>query len=263
MPNFSSLTGRLLDQELHSEDSTVLFTTAKRNAAVNEGVREFAKLTSCYQRRSSITVTGGTGEYNLLSTTILPGGDFLGWVQIGPEFRYTDASSNTQVLAGNEDFPQRSVEWLDSFSPGWQISTQASSIAQLPQCWYERIESGRRLLGFFPVPSTGSSATAEVFITYRAKPQPMSSTGAIPFTDTNGIVRTDLEDYHKAAVHYAASELEKLRPDDQASQTQLQKFLGYVAQYLQDHRKRGGTHVTPMRSYFRRGGSALGEDPRT
>lgn len=262
MPNFSSLTGRLLDQELHSEDSTVLFTTAKRHNAINEGCREFAKLTGCYQRQSSITITGGTGEYNLLSTTIIPSGDFLAFTNTGPEFRYTDASSNTQVLAG-DDFPQRAIEWLHRYEPGWQISTQASSIAQLPQYWYDRPESGRRIFGMYPVPSTGSSASAEVLLTYRAKPPAMSSTGDLPYTDTNGLIRRDLEDYHQGIVHYAASQLEKLRPDDQASATQLQKFLGYVTQYLQDHRIRRGTHTTPMRAYFRRGNSVQGEDPRT
>ena len=32
-------------------------------------------------------------------------------------------------------------------------------------------------------------------------------------------------------VHYAAHQLEKLRRDEQASDRQLQKFLGYVQQY--------------------------------
>lgn len=260
MPNFSTLTGRLLDQELHSDDSTVLFTTAKRNAAINEGVREFARLTQCYIRRSTITIVGGTGEYDLLSTTILPNGDFVEWVADAPAFRYTDASSNTQVLAGR-DLPQRTVGWLDRFEPGWQISTQASSVIQLPQVWYERMDGARRYLGFYPVPSTGSSASADVLITYRARPATLSSTGDEPF-QVNSSVRTDLRDYHQGLVHYAASQLEKLRPDEQARQTQLQKFLAYVTQYLQAHRIKGGTHTTPARSYFRRPTEA-GEDPRT
>ena len=33
---------------------------ARRKAAVNRGLREFAKLTECWQRSSTIAITGGT-----------------------------------------------------------------------------------------------------------------------------------------------------------------------------------------------------------
>ena len=42
MPTFDELTGILLDQELHSADSTTLFTSTRRAQAVNDGQAEFA-----------------------------------------------------------------------------------------------------------------------------------------------------------------------------------------------------------------------------
>jgi len=260
MPTFSTLTGRLLDQELGSADSTNLFTTAKRNAAINDGHKEFARLTQCLEIRSSITITGGTAEYNLLSTTVLPSLTFQEWSQTPVEFRYTDASAQTQILAG-DDLPRRDVLWLHKYAPGWQISTVASSVQQLPQLWYERIDGPSRYLGFYPVPSTGSSASAKVFVTYIGQPNDMSASTDEPFT-INSAVRTDLRPYHMALVHYAAAQLEKLRRDYDASQTQMQAFVGYVTAWLHAHRRPGGTHVTPARSYFRwRRGRV--EDPRT
>ena len=47
MTLFSSLYSARLDRELGTDDSTVLFTTARRKAAINEGQAEFADLTEC------------------------------------------------------------------------------------------------------------------------------------------------------------------------------------------------------------------------
>lgn len=261
MAIFSSLYGNRLDRELGSADSTQLFTSARRQSAVNEGQEEFARLTNCLERRSSITITGGTAEYNLNSTTIVPGGDFYEWAPRGVEFRYTDASSNTQVLAG-EDLPRRDPLWLDRYEPGWQVSTVASSIQQMPSVWYERMDGGARYLGFWPVPSTGSSASAEAFVTYQARPAAMTSDTNEPFT-VNSSVRFDLRPYHQALVHYAAYQLEKLRRDDQASDRQLQRFLGYVAQWQQAMRRKGGQALTFARSYFKTSRTEIVTDPRT
>jgi hypothetical protein len=260
MATFSTLTGRLLDQELGTDDSTVLFTSARREAGVNDGQREFARLTECLRIRSSITLTGGTAEYDLNSTTVLPSLRFQQWTAVPVEFRYTDASSAVTVLAG-DDLPRRTVDWLHRYEPGWTDSTFTSGSPQVPTVWYERWNGPQRLLGFYPTPSSGSSALMEARVTYIGQPDDLSSTGAEPFT-INSSVRYDLRPYHQALVHYAAHQLEKLRRDDQASDRQLQKFLGYVAQYWRDHRVRGGTHLAPARQYFRRG-SDRGTDPRT
>lgn len=259
MPNLSTLAGRLLTQELGSEDSTVLFTDARREAAVNDGLREFADLTECLVRVSSVTITGGTGEYDL-NSTLIAGQDFI---RLAPdqavEFHYTDASSLTVYISG-PDLPQRTVRWLDATEPGWRNSTQISSGMQVPRCFYERSAGPARFLGFYPVPSTGSSASAKALVPYIAHSPVITSTQQ-PYT-FNSSVRLDLRPYHMAAVHYAAHQLEKLRRDDAASDRQLQKFMGYVQRYWQATRRKGGSALTYARSYFRRGDSLVARDPR-
>lgn len=257
MTQFSSLyTGRL-DRELGVDDSTELFTTARRKAAVNEGIQEFAKLTDCFQRRSTVSITGGTAEYDLNSTTVIPDGDFARFSKEQVEFRYTDAAGDVTILAG-DDLIRRDVEWLNRYEPAWQNDTTASSVQQLPVAYYERFDQGARYLGFYPKPCTGSSASAVAIVPYIAQPEVLTSDTSEPFSG-----RRDLRPYHQGLVHYAAHQLEKLRRDDLASDRQLQRFLGYVQQYLQDMRKRGGNALTYTKGYFKRSSVVRSEDPRT
>ena len=260
MTLFSSLYGARLDEELHSSDAAVLFTTTRRQAAINKGQDEFASLTECLTRQSTIAITGGTAEYDLNSTSVIADGDFVRFAKEPVQFRYVDASSNLTVLEG-DDLVRRDVGWLHRFQPGWQTSTVASTTEQLPDTYYTRPDGGSYYLGFTPTPSTGSSATATAIVPYIAKPAAMSSGTDEPFR-VGGVVRGDLRPYHQALVHYAAHQLEKLRPDAQASDYQLQKFLGYVARYWQETRIKGGTSLTPARSYFQPRRNQP-QDPRT
>lgn len=257
MPNLSTLAGRLLTQELGSEDSTILFTTARREAAVNDGLREFADLTNCLVRVATITVVGGTAEYNLASTQYTSG-DFA---RLSPDqsvaFVYT-SSNSTQVVAG-EDLPERSVRWLDTYRPGWRADI-ASSGAPLPEAYYMRTEGATRPIGFVPTPSTSPGGSAVALVPYIAQSQTIT-TLQVPYT-YGGAPRIDLVPYHMAAVHYAAHQLEKLRRDTEASDRQLQKFVAYVQRYLQSMRRVGGSALTFSRRYFQRRG-AQAEDPRT
>lgn len=255
MTAFSSLYSARLDRELGTDDTAVLFTTARRKSAINEAQEEFSELTECYRRQSSVTLTGGTAEYNLNSTLLIADGDFLRFSKEQVTFVYTDASSNVTVLAG-DDLPRRDVPWLNRYQPGWQVSTVASSVMQMPEMYYDRAEGGAQYLGFFPTPSTGSSASMKALVPYVAKPQPLTSDTSEPY---NG--RTDLRPWHQALVHFAAHHLEKLRRDDQASDRQLQKFLGYVQRYLQNTRTKNGTSLTFGRSYFKRNGSSDDRPP--
>lgn len=250
MTIFSSLYGTRLDRELGTDDSTVLFTTARRQQAINEGLREFADLTECLTRWISITVTGGTNEYDLNSTLLIPAGDFVRFAKEPVEFQYTDASSNVTILTGDE-LPRRDIRWLDRYEPGWRLSTTASSVMQLPAYHYVRPDGGAYYLGFTPGPSTGSSASALIRLPYVAAAPVLSSGADEPYT-FNSSVRADLRIYHQASVHYGAHQLEKLRRDDQASQMQLEKFLGYVTRYLGNLRVKGGRTISLARSYFRR-----------
>ena len=261
MTAFSSLYGSYLDYELGTDDSTVLFTTARRKQGVNRGVQEFAKLTECLARTSTLTLTGGTGEYDLNSTLVLTDGDFAHFDTKQVEFHYTDASSHVTILAG-DDLPRRDVEWLNRYTPSWPLSTVASGVQQMPSYWYDRVESGHRYLGFTPVPSTGSSASMTAVVPYIAQPAVLTSDASEPFT-VGAQVRADLRMYHQAIVHYAAHQLEKLRRDDQASDRQWQKFMIYVQTYLQEKRKKGPKVVSFIANYFRSRPVTRGRDPRT
>jgi hypothetical protein len=264
MTEFSTLWGRLLTQELGTDDSTQLFTDARRQAGINDGLREFAELTECCVRTATITLTGGTQEYDLNSTYI-SGLDFVRLAaKQSVEVSYTDASSKTQIVTG-DDLRQRDVAWLNRYQPGWRdTSTAASSGGQLPSAFYLRPDASHLYLGFVPVPSTGSSASMTATVPYVPYVAALSASTDVPYRFT-GFSRDDLRPFHMAAVHYAAHQLEKLRRDDQASDRQLQKFLGYVTRYLQGLRQKGGTSLTFARTYFRRslGAGDQGSDPRT
>lgn len=249
MTAFSSLYGSRLDRELGTDDAAVLFTTARRKAAINEGVEQFADLTECLLRRSTLTITGGTAEYDLNSTTVIPDGDFVRWGKEQIAVRYTDAAGQVQIATG-DDLQHRDIPWLNRFVPAWQDSTVSSATGQqMPTYTYERMDGGARYLGFTPTPSTGSSASMVAVLPYIARPTPMTSDTSEPFT-VGGAVRGDLRIFHQALVHYAAAQLEKLRRDDQASAAQTQAFMGYVERFAALMRKRGGETISVARRYF-------------
>lgn len=245
MPDFSCLTGTLLDLELGSQDSTVLFTTARRQSAIKQGEAEFADLTECLTRESTITLTGGTAEYDL-NSTILNGStsDFSRLSNRGLAYAYTDASSNVTWVSG-VDLVQRDLRWLDQYEAGWRASTGAYT----PTIYYLKDEGGRMLLGFYPPPSTGSSASAKAVVPYIAQPSASTASTYLLFT-VGTSVRTDLIPYHQAAVHFGASVLEKLRKNYEQSDYQLKKFIGYVTRYLQAKAPKGPRSLTFTRSYL-------------
>jgi len=260
MTQFSSLAGGRLDEELGTDDSTILFTTTRRQTAINRGVREFAELTECLQRWSTVVITGGTFEYDLNSTAVISDGDFLRLSQFPVEYHHVNASSQVMILAGPQDLPLRDVKWLDEHEPGWRNSTVASSVTQYPELYYVRLDGGHTYLGFWPPPSTGSSESAKTLVPYIAQPAIMSASTDVPYT-AGGVVRVDLAPFHQAAVHWAAHQLEKLRRDDQASDRQLQKFLTYVQRFWANTRRKGGQRITFAKNYFRRQRSWQQDDP--
>ena len=249
MVAFSSLYGTRLTLELGSEDSTRLFTDARRKAAVNRGQDEFAELTECFVRRSTITMVSSQSEYDLASTVALGSSDFVRLAPDGVEFHYVNASSEVTYLAG-PDLPRRDVDWLNQYEPDWRDSTNTSSGQQNPTIYYERTDGAAHYLGFWPCPMLGSSASAQALVTYLARPTPMSSDSQEPFS-IGSSARNDLRIYHQALVHYAASELEKLRKNTEGSASQLQRFLSYVDRFFRRKSPKGAKAVRTQRSYFK------------
>lgn len=246
MPQFSQLYGDDLTTELGTNDTSVLFTDARRKHALNQGYRQFADLTECFQKRSTITVSSSAQEFNLNSSATLAGSSgFLRIAGEGPVYITTDTAGNQQILAG-EDFPQRAIPYLDSADPGWR-STQTPGT---PSGWYLRDNGGSQFFGLDCPADVSTSETAELLIPFVANPSSMTSDTAIPFAVSTNY-RNDLYPYHQGLVHYAAHQMEKLRRDDERADRQMKLFLGYVERYVMQHRKKGANGVRTARSYFK------------
>ena len=244
---FSELYTDRLDEELGTDDSTRLFTTARRKFAINEGIRQFADLTECFTKESSLTCSNGVGEYSVFSTVNMVDRDFIRLSKQEPEYRLVSSNStspgSTQYVSG-KDFRRTTVQWLDEYEPGWRNSTGGT-----PQFYYERVHGTDRVIGLYPPPKVGSSEAGTLRVPYVARPSSLSDDTHVPFYSTAS-QRHDLHDYDQAYVHFAAHRLEKLRVQPEESGQQLQAFLGYVQRFLGALRPKGGTTVRTARNYF-------------
>lgn len=254
MPTFKHLYSSALDYELGTDDSTRLFTDGRRKQSVNEGLEQFAELTECFVRESTLVSSHGVREYSLNSTLNIPGNDYVRPARQRPEFQLTSShgGSSAQITYVSGDaFERREIDWLNQYEPGWRESTGGT-----PRFWYERMDGGVRFFGLHPPPEIGSSETAKVRFPYVAKPPVLTSDTDVPYSVASTAIggstgiRTDLDVYHQAAVHYAAHKLEKLRVNTEASQMQLQTFLGWVEKYLAARTPKGGQTLKAARSYF-------------
>lgn len=262
MTQFSTLTGRLLDIELGTDDSTVLFTTVRRNAAVNDGIREFADLTECWRKQAIVSINSTQFVYNLNSSQTIPHGDFVRLAAERPveyTIRSSAGSSDVTVLSG-PDLMQRSLQWYQRYRPSFSTDEQSSS-PRSPDSYYLLRDAYTQYLGFSPFPSsgTGTSQVLAAVVNYVALPQRLSSATDEPFQEA-GVVAVNMRPYHQATVHYAAAQLEKLRKNTEASQSQMAAFLAYVQRYLADARPKGGMMLSYAKDYFTRRIAEL--DPR-
>lgn len=249
MPNFEYLYGPALNLELNSSDSNTLYTSTRRQQAINDAQDEFADLTECLIRQSSITVSCNTAEYMLLSGGVLGGStDFVRLAKQGPEYRVRSSGSTWTWVTwiSGDDFLQRPIEWRNRQDPGWRQSTTP----QVPTGYYLRPNGGNLYFGLNHPPKVGSSQLAEVLVPYVARPALMTSSGDLPFT-VNSTARLDLSLFHRALPHYAAFKLLPLIGDEEGAQTQLQKFMGYVTRFFQQARPKGGQQVQLGYNYLR------------
>jgi len=234
---FLQLYGEELSVELASSDTSILFTTARRKQAINDGMNDFVRQTSCTKKYGSISLTDEVGEYDLyslLTDYVRLDGDV--WVSIydGTDYRY---------LSG-DDLPRRDPEELDFISPGWRAASVGT-----PNAWYLRENTGTLLLGLTPAPDIAATETWAAGVPYIANPTTMTADGNYPFT-VGGAVILKLTPYHRALVHYAAAKLESLRKNYDGVTRQTQLYIGYVAQYLRQMRQEGGHTIQLARNYF-------------
>jgi len=243
---FSNLYSSRLTQELGTDDASRLFTTARRKNAINTGLLTFTDLTECLRAQDAVTSSHGVREYNLLSTSILAGGDaYLRLSKRGPEYHFTSSAGVVTYVAG-KDFPRREIAWLNDNEPGWRGSTGGT-----PSAYYERFDNGRRFFGVNTPPQIVSSAgeSALFLIPYVMQPPILTSDTDVPFTIA-ARVRTDLVPFHQAAVHFAASDLEKLRVNTEAVAGQWAMAMGYVERFLRTFGPRGPRVIRTARNYF-------------
>lgn len=250
---FADLYGPLLDRELGTTDRTIAFKAAVRQAVINEGQREFNRLTNCFVRKASFNLEDGDSEFDLET---IAGGDYLRPAKEGPEVVKVDAAGSATYYSG-DDLPRRDIPWLHRFAPGWRTTTPGN-----PQSYYLTDDGGTTVLGLYPAVRVlaGESMTAKV--PYIALPANMVNDTDVPFT-ADGNPKTTLADWHKALVHFGAAQLEKyVRKNQQGYADQMQLFGGYVADYLSQQHPKGGQQVTFARTYYRRRGSNRIQDPR-
>jgi hypothetical protein len=258
MAIFEQLKGPLLDRELNTNSSLVgsPVSSLHRALGINDGLREFADLTECFQRSASIVVTSTASEYLLLSSGVLAGStDYTRLSAQGPEYLLLSSGSTRTIvtwLSGEDAFPQRPIMFRNRQDPGWAMT---STTPTTPTGYYIRPDGGDLWLGLDRVPRVGSSQLGAVSVPYVARPPQLTSSGDVPFTLSTA-TRTDLILYHQAFPHYAAYKILPMLGDEQGAQTQLQQFMGYVTRYLQNARPKGGTVIQLARNYLRlaRGG---------
>lgn len=266
MATFGDLTGILLDTEIHSTDSTIRWTSTRRALFVNRGYEEFCELTECLTRQSTITLSCGTTEYNLMSSATMST-DFVRVAGQGIEYHLVSSqggSSASTRTAANDDFPRRDIEWLNHYRPNWREST---TVVEFPEGYYLRADGGGYFIGLTERPDMGSSETGKLIVPYLARPVRMTASTDIPFT-IGSTTRLDLIPFHNAFAHWAAHEIETLRGDPQASDRQLVKFMSYVERFRGKFRNKGGAFVRLARNYLReasqkrRNADSRGQDPR-
>lgn len=251
--DFAELYGAQLDRRLSSADTTALFTTARRKAAINEAQRWFLVETECLTLTAAIAIVDGTGEYDLEDE--IADDDFLSIAKQGPELKRDPGGGGTILYSAGDDFYRTSIARLNTDEPGWR-----SASAGMPQCWYERIEGGEHVIGMFPKPDVPAGATWTLNVPYVVDAATLSADADEPFT-VDGNARRALRPWHDALADYAAAQLELLRKGLERHGYFMALAQQRVEHYRSTHKAPGGKTVRFVRNYRResRSGSRWGD----
>jgi hypothetical protein len=255
---FLELYGERLTRELGSDDTSELFTVARRKAAVNEAALAFVTETECFQRQADLTLVDDTREYDLEASAIISADDFLWLASQGVEYAFTDANGDVAYRSG-DDFPRKDIPLLNREYSGWR-NTAATTY---PASYYVRKDGGKTYIGLSEPPSIGVGESAKLILPYVARPTEITDDSEVPYTISSDALET-LEPWLQGIVHYAAALLEPLRKNYASEQRQRGLFAAVVASYLQKQRPKGGQSIQLARNYDReaRRGMARRIDPR-
>lgn len=246
---FVQLTTTELDRELGSSQ-TSLFTTVARKAAINAAQLEFVKRTECLQRQISFVLTDDRQEYDMEAAS-----DFMLIAKQGVSIKIVGASDTTYIEG--DDLERTSVERLSVEESGWRAAD-----ASRPMKWYQRRSGGTVNLGLHPKPSIDVTETWYALVQIVMVPTDMSADADEPFTCSGNALRS-MRPWHRALVHYAAYDLEKLRKDQTRSAAQLQLFELELAKFTGVEKPKGERHVRLAHDYRRPTRlSAMRMDPR-
>jgi hypothetical protein len=250
MAAFSDLYGEHLSRELGSSDTTQLFTTVRRKAAINRAQEWFVTQTECITKTAEITLADGIAVYDL--EIEIPDDAFLAIAtkRTAPYLKQV-ASTTTRYMTGDE-FVRRDVMWLDQYEAGWRERTSA-----IPVAWYEEQEGGERRVGVTPPPSVAAGETWTLYVPYIVLPSDMTADADEPFT-VDGDPKRSLKPWHDVLALFAASELEKLRKGLERSTFLRQQAEQGVLDFLDKQRVPGGKSVRVARSYRRDARSRTG-----
>lgn len=246
---FLQLYGVELDRELGSSQ-TSLFTTVARKAAINAAQLEWAKRTECLQLQASVALVDAVQETDLETSLT----DFMWIARQGISIKIV-SSTQTRYIEG-DDLAVTSVERLNAEEPGWRAVDAAT-----PMKVYTRRVGGAMYLGLHPAPSIDVTETWTALVPYVIYPTDMSADGDQPFTVSANVLLS-MKPWHRALVHYAAYDLEKLRKDQARSAAQLQLFELEVAKFIGVEKPKGGQRVRFAVNYrrprFRPSGASAG-----
>jgi hypothetical protein len=215
-----------------------MFTTARRKAAINAAQLEFVERTECLTRQYSQALTDSVQEYDLEATIT----DFFCLSKQGPSIKIVDASANTTYIEG-DDLTWTSVERLNAEEPGWRAVA-----AGRPTKYYLRRDGGTVNLGFHPKPSIAVGETWTALVPYVVVVADLAADADEPFTVSANPIKS-LRPYHRALVHFAAYDLEKLRKDPNRGSVQLQLFETYVERYTGKQQPKMGQRIRLARDY--------------
>jgi hypothetical protein len=250
---FDQLYGTELDRELGTADRTVRFTTERRKAAINAAQLEWVERTQCTTRQVPITLVHGQQEYDLDALS----SDVINLSAQGVSIKIV-GTTGTRYLDG-DDLEITSVNGLNAQNPNWRAESSGT-----PRAIYLRRDGGRAYLGFQPAVSVSGSDVWTALVGVVVIPADLVSDADEPFT-INGNPLRMLRPYHRALVHFAACDLEKLRKDAVREAAQLELWENYIIRYEAAQKPKNGQRVRMVKDYRReahKGSAPRHWDPR-